>query len=275
LLIDATHKRWIVGTAVTAVLATGVYLWIDRLTPGGLTGGTTVGLWYGVAGSALMVFTGLLAAHRKLLRWPYIPSRQWWLRGHIWLGSLSLVFIACHSNCRWGGPLEVLLWVVFLLVLGTGIAGLALQQFLPGLLTNRLGAEAPYEQIPHLCLVLRRKSDSLAAEINDKADEGGRAEFNTFYKKVTEFLVERYRVNLDLAHPLRAELAFGTLYAAPGLSAVRPQVDALKRYCEERRYLGEQERLHRWLHGWLLVHVPLSAALLVLGVLHAVMSVYY
>ena len=45
--------------------------------------------------------------------------------------------------------------------------------------------------------------------------------------------------------------------------------------CEERRQLAKQLRLHRWLHLWLFVHVPLSLALLVLGVVHAVMSVYY
>ena len=45
--------------------------------------------------------------------------------------------------------------------------------------------------------------------------------------------------------------------------------------CEERRLLREQERMHFWLHSWLLVHVPLSAALLVLGAAHVVMSLYY
>jgi hypothetical protein len=276
LLIDTTHKYWIGGTAVAAVLATGAYLWINRLTPGGLTGGTTVGLWYGVFGSLLMIFAGLLSAHRKLLRWAFIPARPWWLRGHIWLGLLSFVLILCHSGFRWGGSLEVVLWVVFGVVLVTGVVGLVLQQFIPRLLTTRLGAEAPYEQIPHLCLVLRRKSDSLVAEILAVADEGGRKEFHAFCEaEVAGFLVERYQARRALAHPLRAEAAFETLFATPGLAAARPQIDMLKRYCEERRHLGEQERLHRWLHAWLLLHVPLSAALLVLGVLHAVMSLYY
>jgi hypothetical protein len=172
--------------------------------------------------------------------------------------------------------LEILLWIIFGLVLMTGVIGLALQQFLPRLLTTRLGAEAPYEQIPHLCRVLRRKSDSLASEINAAADEGGRKEFNAFYgAEVEMFLLERYPARSVLAHPLRAEAAFDTLLATPGLASVRPQMDLLKRYCEERRHLGEQARLHGWLHAWLLIHVPLSAALLVLGVLHAVMSVYY
>jgi hypothetical protein len=56
---------------------------------------------------------------------------------------------------------------------------------------------------------------------------------------------------------------------------VKEQVTELQRLCDERRQLAEQERLHRLLHGWLLVHIPLSAVLLVLGVAHAVMSLYY
>ena len=44
---------------------------------------------------------------------------------------------------------------------------------------------------------------------------------------------------------------------------------------EERRQLAVQRRLHQWLHGWLLIHVPLSFALLVLTALHAVLSLRY
>src|SRR4051794_23925428 len=95
-LIDATHKRWIIATAAVAVAALGLYLLVARMTPGGLTGGSTVGLWYGVIGSALMIYAGLLAAHRKLPVRPWIGPRKVWLRGHIWLGLLSGVFLLCH-----------------------------------------------------------------------------------------------------------------------------------------------------------------------------------
>ena len=39
--------------------------------------------------------------------------------------------------------------------------------------------------------------------------------------------------------------------------------------------VAEQERLYRVLHVWLLWHIPLSAALLILGVAHAVAALYY
>jgi hypothetical protein len=49
----------------------------------------------------------------------------------------------------------------------------------------------------------------------------------------------------------------------------------LEEICDERRQLALQVRLHWWMHGWLLVHAPLSFALLVLSAVHAVLSLRY
>jgi hypothetical protein len=49
----------------------------------------------------------------------------------------------------------------------------------------------------------------------------------------------------------------------------------LEDVCDEARQLTRQERLHRWLHGWLLLHIPLSLALILLGAIHAVMALRY
>ena len=61
----------------------------------------------------------------------------------------------------------------------------------------------------------------------------------------------------------------------PTGTALHPTLHELEAICEERAQLSQQKRLHHWLHGWLLVHVPLSVALLVLGLAHAVLSLYY
>src|SRR5205823_14091579 len=71
LLIDSAHRRWIAVTLALAVVAVGLHGLLGLDTPGGLTGGSTVGLWYGLVGSALMIFAGLLSAHRRL------PVRRW------------------------------------------------------------------------------------------------------------------------------------------------------------------------------------------------------
>ena len=49
----------------------------------------------------------------------------------------------------------------------------------------------------------------------------------------------------------------------------------LEQICEEERQLRRQSLLHHWLHGWLMLHIPLSFALLLLGVVHAITALRY
>ncbi len=56
---------------------------------------------------------------------------------------------------------------------------------------------------------------------------------------------------------------------------VHSVLDDLENICAEEQQLSRQIRIYRWLHAWLLVHVPLSIALLVLGAIHAVVALRY
>jgi len=47
--------------------------------------------------------------------------------------------------------------------------------------------------------------------------------------------------------------------------ALHASIDDLENICDEKRQLDKQNRLHKLLHGWLLVHIPLSYALLCWG----------
>ena len=49
----------------------------------------------------------------------------------------------------------------------------------------------------------------------------------------------------------------------------------LEGICEEERQLKRQQLIYRCLHGWLIVHVPLSLAVVVLGGIHAVFAIRY
>ena len=55
----------------------------------------------------------------------------------------------------------------------------------------------------------------------------------------------------------------------------RPRIDRLAALCEESRQLEVQMRLHRWLHGWLFVHAPISFALFVLTAFHIWFALSY
>jgi hypothetical protein len=282
-LLDRRQTPWSIATVAVGAAAVGLYVWLDSQTPGGLTGGSTAGLWYGVAGSALMVYAGLLSAHRLFPAYWWLGMRKTWLRGHIWLGSLSVVLIACHAHGHLGGPLEVALWLVLAGIILTGVYGLVLQQVLPGMLARRFPDEAPYGQIPHLCRQFQVEADELVDQVAPasaaKAGDGGArfaTELRAFHaEQLRPFLAAPAPRRSPLLSDLRSETLFSALrrrLGSRGNDAAANALDRLEEVCRDRRRLAEQEHMYRWLHGWLLLHVPLSVALLVLGVVHAVVA---
>ena len=52
-----------------------------------------------------------------------------------------------------------------------------------------------------------------------------------------------------------------------------PRVDDLQSWCDERRRMDLQTKLQYWLHGWLLIHVPVSMLLIVVTLWHAIVAV--
>lgn len=287
-LIDRRHKGWFVAFVVLAAASTGLYVWFDRRIPGGMTGGTVAGLWFGIAGSALMIYAGLLSALRRVPSWWWIGSRKVWLRGHIWLGLLSQLLILFHSGFRLGGPLEQVLWVILTLTILTGVFGLLIQQWVPRLITVRFSSEIPYEQIPHVCSLLRRRADTIVDSLCPADNRTGglsqpgtialsvTSSLRTFYEdELRPFLGDRYQRKSPLANPRVIEARLATISALSWSPESLSKIAALLAVCEDRRQLGEQELLHHLLHRWLIIHVPLSVVLLVLGLAHAVMSVYF
>jgi hypothetical protein len=55
----------------------------------------------------------------------------------------------------------------------------------------------------------------------------------------------------------------------------RPKVEELQTWCDDRRVMDVQVKLHHWLHAWLLIHVPTSFALLVFTAWHAWVAVRF
>src|SRR5207237_1007562 len=92
--------------------------------------------------------------------------------------------------------------------------------------------------------------------------------------KIRPFLDSPDSKTSELANPRMSESIFtGLRRLLP--STVHSVVDDLENICEEERQLHRQRGMYRMLHGWLLVHVPLSIALLVLGGIHAIVALRY
>ena len=86
----------------------------------------------------------------------------------------------------------------------------------------------------------------------------------------------------------RRDAASGSAWATPRFSddtfrfvklrvaeTYRSRVEEIQGWCDERRMLDLQTRLHHWLHGWLFIHVPFSFLLLMLTIWHAYVTLFY
>src|ERR1700751_3603093 len=120
MLIDHTHRSWFIGNAIGLAAAIAVYILDSLHSPQGPRGGSALGLVYGSVGFAFMLFAGLLGLRKKFPIWR-IGRAQTWMRGHLWLGTLSFPLILMHGGFYFGGLLtRVLMWM-FILVFTSGL----------------------------------------------------------------------------------------------------------------------------------------------------------
>ncbi len=261
--IDQTHRGWMIGSTVVLIASAIGYGIYATTTPGGPRGGTAVGLAFGIVGYAAMIYAALLGARKKRPTWR-VGKAKTWMRGHLWLGLLSLPWILFHAGFAWRGPLTAVLMTMMFIVIASGIFGALLQHYVPRLMTADVPLETIYEEIPHVREQLRAEADALvekATQVDEEHDD--KVRFKELYQSRIRPYLDQPPV--DLVEPLRPQ--------AP--AAFRDVLDDLESICEEQRQLHRQRNLYHWLHAWLLVHVPLSIALIILGGVHAVMALRY
>jgi len=328
MLIDRSQRGW--AMASLAILAAGfaVYLPYASISPAGPRGGSAIGLLFGVAGFAFMLYAAALGARKRVATWRLGRAKAW-MQGHLWLGLLALPMILFHGGFHFGGTLtRALMWLLIVTV-ASGIYGALLQNLIPKKMTTDVPLETVYDEIGHVRALLAAEADrtveaccgnflsedralpsgtdptaqraggftalrpiaassaplrtSAAVSAGASAAVAPAAEIvllsesqseplRSFYVlEVRPFLERPKERGLRLSDDARAAGAFTALRTLLP-SAAHGALDDLADICSEARQLRRQERLHRWLHGWLLVHIPLSLALIVLGAAHAVMA---
>jgi hypothetical protein len=306
-LIDATHRPWFLFTIGALVVGGAVYALYAAVSVQGPSGGSPIGLVFGSVGSAFMLFAGLLGARKKLMLWR-VGRTTTWMRGHLWLGFLSFPFILFHSAFSLGaGTLTRVLMILFIIVFASGLFGAALQHFMPRMMTQRVPMETIYEQIDRVRLQLLDEADLLikdlrSALLGDLSRIGERqramaaaagtrggltyasglganeraanAISDLFQKKIRPFLLQTGGTKLVFAESKEASDLFAQLRVLVP-NDLWPKLEDLENICEEKRQLDRQRRMHDVLHGWLLVHIPTSYALLLLGAVHAVYALRY
>jgi hypothetical protein len=312
--IDKTQRGWAIASLIIFAVFTAVYAAYATRAPEGPRGGSVPGLTFGVIGFGFMIFAALLGARKRVPTWRIGPA-QAWMRGHLWLGLLSLPMVLFHGGFHFGGTLtSVLMWLLIITVV-SGVFGAALQHYVPRVMTEDVKLETIYDEIGNVWKLLREEADRAvetvcgplgigksaseevlragglsAARAMSATSSGGAVAAAAETVVLTEeecaplwqFYLSEMRPFLDqpktrgsrLGDADKAHGAFSGLRTLLPPSA-QATVQDLEDICDEARQLVRQERLHRLLHGWLLVHIPISLALILLGAVHAVMALRY
>lgn len=292
MIIDQSHRPWGIACAVILALALIVYIpyGFGDVPPGG---GTLLGLVYGSAGFSAMVIVTLLSLRKKFPIWR-IGRTQSWMRAHLWLGALSLPLILLHAGFLFGHGLSSVLMWLFVFVYVSGVFGAWLQHTMPRRIMRAVPMETIYDEIGHVREQLLDEADGVVAEASGKlqvavpvAASGANALASVMRigaddtAPLREFYTREMRPFLEKpsrAHPLADQTSAASLFGKlrPLLQpALAGAISDLESLCEEERQLLQQERMHGLLHSWLIVHVPLSFALMALAVVHIVMALRF
>lgn len=292
MLINRDSKKWVFAAAAIFAVCLITYVPYHLAARTGPSGGTWPGLLYGVLGTA-MILLAMGLTPRKKWRTMRIGRVYWWMQAHVWFGLLSFPVICFHAGFRdglWGGSLTWALMVLFIVIELSGILGLVFQNLLPGKLLRDVQYETIFEQIDHVVEKLREEAEGKVATIRNRKVErafevdampaGGAATVTAATTPGAHQLLEFYaqRVVPALQPKMGARAAtpfdFDRLRAATPL-VVHDAINDLQSIVDERRQLERQRKLHYLLHVWLWFHVPASAAMLVLMVLHVFKALQY
>jgi len=230
------------------------------------------------AGWLLLGLMLLLTLYNLRKKLPMLPlgTATHWLQFHIYAGLLTVVLFVLHIEMRIpNGILEVTLALQFLLIVGSGILGLALSRGLARRLRIR-GEEVIYERIP-----------AMRQQVLQKAEE-------LFERSITEngstIIVEFYNQRLVNFFMGPRNLLWHLLGSGRPLQILLMDLRALDRYLssEERETMAELNTLihhkddldfHTALQGtlkyWVFLHIPLTYSLLIIALLHAILASAY
>jgi hypothetical protein len=222
-----------------------------------------------------MIFLALFNLRKRLSMLP-LGNASTWLALHVVIGVFALAVFWLHAGMIWpSGRYEKTLAILFYLTVLSGVIGYLIQRIYPRLLTET-GIEVIFECIPLRISELRQKAEALVLECCDqtRVDTLGR-----HYLDSLQWFFSRPRFTFN--HIVGSQRSRQWL---------KHQDEAVRRYLneDERKYLDDLSRLarqknridlHYVLQGamkrWLLVHIPLTAALMALSFWHfLVVNVY-
>jgi hypothetical protein len=263
------HKRlrWLKVALALSVAAILGYAFADvEPRP---NGGTWYGYILGTAGALLIVWLALLGVRKRAMtagRW----SLKAWTSAHVYLGLALIVIATLHTGFQLGWNVHTLAYVLMLLVIASGVYGIAVYSLLPAKLSGNR-REMTQAQMVEALGALDRQLEA-AAQPLERADADrviAALEQDPFGHGPIARLTGRYR-------GCRTEAAIGALERrAPADPALERVVGLLRKRAGQLEQIRRHMRFKALLEVWLYVHVPLTVMLLAALTAHIVSVFYY
>jgi len=219
----------------------------------------------------------LLAAYNIRKKFPFLPAlgaSSLWMRVHIWAGLGSSVVFILHVGLDVPhGVFERVLAAAFVMVFSSGIYGLVITRRIPRRLAA-IGREVVFERIPQLRRGLARQAAAIVGRWPAADDV-----LRTFYARHLETFFGRPRRLSYVLWPSRRHC-----------QQLVDQLGQLDRYLSEDRRTSSRQLAdlvrqkddldYQWvmqgrLKLWLVVHIVLTYALVVLMAMHVVIVHVY
>ncbi len=257
------YRHVAITVVIAAILATLDYHYDLAMRDASFLSG-----WLLAAG---LVLLALYNIRKKLPFLPLLKSAQW-LQLHIYVGWLVILLFLLHTGFRLpSGPLEIVLWALFVAVAGSGVAGIALSRSVPRRLRLH-GERIIFERIPQFRARLAAEVEELA--MRSVKETSSNAIADCYAVRLLPYFAGPRNFNAHLRG------------SQEPLLRLRREIKSIERYLskEGKEILAEIESRvvakhnldyqHVWqlvLKGWLFVHIPLTYSLVLFGAVHIVL----
>lgn len=258
------HYLW-VALALCGVCIAG-YVMIDQDPRP--NGGSWYGYTLGTIGVLLIIWLSLLGL-RKRRPTPGHWSLKSWTSAHVYLGLSLIVVGTLHTGFQFGWNVHTLAYALMIIVIVTGIYGVAVYATLPAKLSSNRN-EMTRTQMVEALTAIDRQLETAAQPLNrDQSDLViGALEQDIFYGGAWGRLAGSYPGCATAS-------ALKNLDTASGNEATEKVHTLLTRRSDQLAQIRRHLRIRALLEVWLFIHVPATIALLAALLAHIVSVFYY
>ncbi|MBP9087737.1 MAG: cyclic nucleotide-binding domain-containing protein [Kofleriaceae bacterium] len=267
----AQRSTWFMPTSVVlGVLALAAIVVAVVSNQGPLRGGTRIGLILG-AGAAVCLLAASSLGLRKRMRNAGVGGLEAWTQFHMMFGAIGFVAAAAHAGFRVTGIFTTLLLLAFALEVATGVLGQIIYVTVPKMLTQleRHGQARLVEDLLDEQQALQQSIDELRATVSPETWAQRQASVARLVGSLRDRLRKTYDPVERIAQ-IKTGLQLDQANPAELSSADRGTIERIAESHSKLLDTAAQLKLHRRLKTWLIVHVAVASALVIMLATHIV-----